>query len=52
MKVTQESLLIGDVIKVYKNNFFPADCILLASSDPGNKLYVETKNLDGETNMK
>lgn len=30
----------------------PADVILLRSSDPKGSVFVETKNLDGETNLK
>ncbi len=47
-----ESLLIGDVIKVSNKEFFPADVVLLKSSDLQGLAYIETKNLDGETNMK
>ena len=39
-------------MKVKKNEFFPADIIVLATSAPKNICYVETKNLDGETNLK
>lgn len=35
-----------------KDEFFPADMILINSDDPQGIAFVETKNLDGETNMK
>ena len=43
---------VGDVVRVQEDKFFPADMVVLQSSAPEGALYVETKNLDGETNLK
>lgn len=46
-----ENIFPGDIIRVRENQYFPADMIIISSSDNGH-CYVETKNLDGETSLK
>lgn len=43
---------VGDIVRVESEEPFPADLVLMASSEPEGLCYIETANLDGETNLK
>lgn len=45
-------MFCGDLIKLDNDHPVPADLLILTTSDEKGIAYVETKNLDGETNLK
>ncbi|KAF9556878.1 phospholipid-transporting ATPase 1 [Agrocybe pediades] len=47
-----KKLEVGDIVLLRDNDQVPADIVVLSTSDPENMCYLETKNLDGETNLK
>ena len=47
-----KKLEVGDILLLRDNEQVPADVVVLATSDPDGMCYLETKNLDGETNLK
>ncbi|KAG8963186.1 hypothetical protein FRC03_003280 [Tulasnella sp. 419] len=47
-----KKLGVGDIVLLRDNDQIPADIVVLSTSDADGLCYVETKNLDGETNLK
>ncbi|KAI9485043.1 hypothetical protein BDB00DRAFT_773719 [Zychaea mexicana] len=43
---------VGDICRIESSEFFPADLVILSSSEPEGLCYIETSNLDGEVNLK
>ena len=44
--------MVGDIIKVKEDEYFPCDLLLLTSSSAQGEWFIETKGIDGETNLK
>ncbi|CAI0379544.1 unnamed protein product [Linum tenue] len=47
-----KKLQVGDIVRIKQDGFFPADLLFLASTNADGVCYIETSNLDGETNLK
>ena len=47
-----KNIQVGDFVRLYNEDPIPADIVILSTSDPDGACYVETKGLDGETNLK
>ncbi|KAL2641929.1 hypothetical protein R1flu_009516 [Riccia fluitans] len=47
-----KDIRVGEMIKIYSNETVPCDIVLLGTSDASGIAYVQTINLDGESNLK
>ncbi|KAI3669168.1 hypothetical protein L6452_40394 [Arctium lappa] len=47
-----KDIQVGEVIKILATETMPCDIVLLSTSDPTGVAYVQTINLDGESNLK
>ncbi|CAL4914194.1 unnamed protein product [Urochloa decumbens] len=47
-----KEIRVGEVLRVTANETLPCDMVLLSTSDPTGVAYVQTINLDGESNLK
>jgi len=47
-----KDLIVGDLCRVADQQSFPADLILISSSDVDGVAYIETASLDGEQTSK
>ncbi|KAK8629766.1 hypothetical protein V6N13_078594 [Hibiscus sabdariffa] len=47
-----KDIQVGEIIKIHANETIPCDMVLLSTCDPTGVAYVQTINLDGESNLK
>ncbi|GMF34819.1 unnamed protein product [Phytophthora fragariaefolia] len=50
--IAWEDLQVGQLVCVENHDELPADVVILATSEEEGRCFIETSNLDGETNLK
>lgn len=51
-KIKWQDVRVGDLVHLSNNETVPADILLLRTSDLHGACYIDTCDLDGETNLK
>lgn len=52
VKTRSKNIRVGDIVRIAKDEIFPADLVLLSSDRPDGSCHITTASLDGETNLK
>ncbi len=52
VETESQYLEVGDVIRLLEDEAVPCDLVVLSTSHEQGQCYVQTANLDGETNLK
>lgn len=47
-----KKIRVGEIIKIFRDEEFPADICILKSSNRSGICFIDTVNLDGESNLK
>ncbi|XP_042194917.1 phospholipid-transporting ATPase IF isoform X2 [Callorhinchus milii] len=52
VQTSSKNIRVGDIVRITRDETFPADLVLLSSDRQLGTCYVTTASLDGETNLK
>ena len=47
-----KDIKVGDIVRLENNEFVTADIVLISTSELNGLCFIETAELDGETNLK